>query len=398
VTNVTKLSLSPAWALALAVSVGTGTGYLATSAYSGKPKVFDRAISQTQVDWLKLGGAVVGFGLLLATTKAAKEQVYHAPIQPELPYSDLPLLDIAVNQQKHPHVMIIGKTGGGKSTLAEWLASKCPGKRYAIAPHLDRTQDQWKGCHGVFAGGRNFGSSDDEPIAYDDLVGGRVPSPSASQCMMAMLTEMNRRYSSPLPQDSHPVHNWLIDEVPAIASAIDKAFGDQLKPILFEARKVGLRLFLLTQGDNVETLKIKGQGKLREQFSYVYVGENASVRLRQLKQRVPKLPSDRRFAVVDAEVALLPELDQMLTDTKATLVPDQFVGAFVEAVPELPKPSALMNREPTATEVEALAIGVSELLSEKPDLTANQLAKALHFTGRYNKRGTELVKSVLKLL
>jgi energy-coupling factor transporter ATP-binding protein EcfA2 len=396
--NMSDFKLKSPWALALAVSIGVGTGYLATSAYSGKPKVFDRAISQTQADWLKLGGAVVGLGILLATKQKLTAPVVSEPIQPELPYSDLPLLDIAVNQQKHPHVMIIGKTGGGKSTLAEWLASKCPGKRFAIAPHLDRTQNQWKGCHGVFAGGRNFGTSDDEPVDYAALVAGKVESPSASQCMMALLTEMNRRYSSPLPQDSHPVHNWLIDEVPAIASAIDKAFGEQLKPILFEARKVGLRLFLLTQGDNVETLKIKGQGKLREQFSYVYVGENACVRLRQLKQRVPKLPSDRRFAVVDTEVALLPELNQMLTDIKATLVPDQFVGAFVEAVPELPKPSALVNREPTDTEVEALAIGVCELLSEKPELTANQLAKALHFTGRYNKRGTELVKSVLELL
>jgi hypothetical protein len=385
--------------LALAVSVGVGTGYLATDCYSGTCKLNSRPVPQAQADLFRLGGALVGVGLLTSAIGQRRKPELE-PTQKLAPatLSSEPLHELAIEQQKHPHIMIVAKTGAGKSTLAQYLAAKCPGKRFAIAPHYDSTTDDWQCCHGIFTTGRNYGSEGDEPVAYADLVGGTVASPTAYQVISAIVTEMDARYKSPLPQTSHPVHNWLIDETPAIGRALDKAFGHLLAPVLFEARKVGLRLFVLTQTDNVETLKIKGQGKLRDQFTYIYAGDAAKARMRQLKRRQPKVAEGERWCVVDETVALVPQLADIQETVREATVVERFIAKAPDQPLTLPKPSALKDREPTELEWQALESAVVELQVENPNATVPQLASALGFKGEYYKRGKTIVASVQKRL
>jgi energy-coupling factor transporter ATP-binding protein EcfA2 len=308
-------------------------------------------------------------------------------------YNTEPLTELATDAAKFPHVMLIGKTGSGKTTLAMWLASLAPGKRFAIAPHLDpaKLETEWAACHGVWGGGRNYGSEDEEPIRYADLVEGKILAPSAFQILRCLLEELDRRYKSTEGFDSHEVHNWLIDETPAVARSLDKHFGDLLAPQLYEARKVGIRLWIMTQNDNVQSLRIKGEGKMRDNFTYIYCGKQAPARLRSLKRCQPALEQDIRWCVVDESVAVVPGIQEMEVEP----VPGRAIGQFpARGAVKLPLASSLKHREPTEAEIQAYVSSWSNLKDKNPGISKTEVLKAWGFSGRNYGAGVELLKTL----
>lgn len=269
------------------------------------------------------------------------------PMTEQAKLSSAPLTELSVNAAKHPHVMIIGRTGSGKSTIAEGLAAMSTGKRFAIAPHLDpaKIEDEWKSCHGVFCGGRNYGSEDDEPVSYDDLTHNRVQNVTAFQVLQALHGEMDRRYRDPAGFESHEQHDWFLDETPAIARSLDKWFGKLLAPQAYEARKVGLRLWIITQNDNVRAMKIEGEGRVRDNFTYLYLGEQAKKRLRYCvtKGMLPEIAleaSYNRLAMVDETPCEVPDKIILEARIDANMPSNrfaQFYSGDIE-IPDAPKP------------------------------------------------------------
>jgi energy-coupling factor transporter ATP-binding protein EcfA2 len=327
----------------------------------------------------------------LRKSRLSNEGESHIGEPQDLPqYTTEPLTELATDAAKFPHVMLIGKTGSGKTTLAMWLASLAPGKRFAIAPHLDPSKlaSEWTACHGVFGGGRNYGSENDAPISYADLVAGEVPAPTAFQILRCLLEEMDRRYKSTEGFDSHEVHNWVIDETPAIARSLDKHFGELLAPQLYEARKVGIRLWILTQNDNVQSLRIKGEGKMRDNFTYIYCGKQAPARLRSLKRRQPVLDPDTRWCVVDESVALVPRL----ADMQSVPVSDRIIGEFpAPEATRLPLAGSLKDRPPTEVEIQAFVRSYDLLTEENPNISKTEILKAWGFSGRNYRAGLDLL-------
>lgn len=145
-----------------------------------------------------------------------------------------------------PHLLILGKTGAGKSTLAERLLHLLSGDAMILTPHYKPSD---------FPG-------------YDVIGKGRVYGDIA-KVLDAVLDEMDGRYQLyAIGDENYPWLNICIDEFPSITANCPNAAG-VVKTLAREARKVKIRLIILSQGGEVKTLGIEGEGSIRENFTMI---------------------------------------------------------------------------------------------------------------------------------
>ena len=162
-----------------------------------------------------------------------------------------------------PHCMLLGSTGDGKSTLAKHLAANCTAYTIVIDPHA--APDDW-GNLPVFGAGRKY-----EQIA---------------QIMQVTLELLQVRFDA-RDQGVKQFEPIVIicDEYPAIiASAIaGKIASSWMKLISREARKVSIRLVVLTQSPEVKAIGLEGEGSVRDNFCFIRLGEFALDHAKSLK-------------------------------------------------------------------------------------------------------------------
>jgi len=159
------------------------------------------------------------------------------------------------------HLMLVGGTGSGKSTIARaLLAARAQTDAIVILdPHgrMDYTDPEqyhlndWLGLVSVGAG-RDF---------------------AAIERMITTIHAEFQRRSVPGNKLGQGI-TVFIDEVPAIVSETDDAMGYVVKWIR-EIRKYGIRIILLTQGKEVKTLGIEGEGSIRDSLQTVLLGGHA---------------------------------------------------------------------------------------------------------------------------
>ncbi len=153
--------------------------------------------------------------------------------------------DLTARPDFYPHLLLLGKTGAGKTHLAEKLLSLLPGDRLVISPHVRPNE---------FPGVPKVGIGRDYP--------------AISEALAELEQEMQRRYEQYAKSiDAGRWLNVVIDEYPAIAAYCKNASG-VIQVLAREARKVRIRLVILSQGAEVKTLGIEGQGSLRECFTF----------------------------------------------------------------------------------------------------------------------------------
>lgn len=175
-----------------------------------------------------------------------------------------------------PHIGIAGKTGGGKSWLAEYLASLFDGVVVAIAPHWNK--GDFTSADLVVGWGRDFGTiTDGENLTFEEILSGQHKI-SACGFMAALIKEMDRRYQLTPDQvfvgENEPEIVVILDEFNAWATE-DKNLPIITSRLLREARKVKIRLIPLVQGTEVEAMGCKGQGQLRDQITWVMISNRA---------------------------------------------------------------------------------------------------------------------------
>lgn len=126
---------------------------------------------------------------------------------------------------------------------------------------------------------------------------------------------MDFRYNNGGESAKFPVVNFLIEEGPAIAQAEESSeLWKEIQPILLrEARKVNIRLIMVTQGQQVESLGIKGQSDLKDCYCFIRIGSFA------LKEAI-KLKNDNLIK------ALQDDYDQSIKDHKKSGSKAKFKG------------------------------------------------------------------------
>lgn len=195
------------------------------------------------------------------------------------------------------HLLIIGATGDGKSTLATEIANRIGGKIVVLDPHAD--QGDWVGLP-VIGIGRNY-----EAIA---------------DTMQAQLAEMQRRYQLGKNRNWEQL-NLIVDEWPAISSSKEcKGIAPEwLKTLGCEARKVKIRMIVLSQGKNVKSLGLEGQGELRENFTFLRLGGFARDYAKRLKNDaiIFWLNQQHRPGLLDNEPFIVPDLQSSNTATRS---------------------------------------------------------------------------------
>ena len=148
---------------------------------------------------------------------------------------------------RHPHILILGKTGAGKTTLARRLLTAWGGQSLVITPHVK--PGDWDASIQVKGAGRNYGEI------------GRV--------LDGLVAEMNRRYQLySRGIEDYPAWFVVLDETSSIIAKCANA-GAQLTELVREARKVKIRLIVLAHGMTVKELGCEGEGAVRESYTQI---------------------------------------------------------------------------------------------------------------------------------
>lgn len=247
-----------------------------------------------------------------------REIQVQAPIEASTPVKFAPI----ESSLKKPHLMILGETGSGKSTVCKYLVSQVNAPCLIIDPHASPTD--WRGFV-VTGSGRNY-----EAIATE---------------FERLANLMQIRYE----QRDKGISQFdplivIIDEFPAIASSLGKGATDTVKLLAREARKVSIRMCLLSQGAEVKTLGLEGEGSIRECFAMLRLGNFALSHGKQSKDKAigEALENSDRPAMLDQLPCNLP----ILSDAQSMPVlplPNDYLE-LVDASPIAPPSSAMQTQ------------------------------------------------------
>jgi ABC-type cobalamin/Fe3+-siderophores transport system ATPase subunit len=217
----------------------------------------------------------------------AREMQLAAPIEAPAPVK---FADIKAALSK-PHILVLGETGSGKSTLVKYLVSHASAPSIVLDSHA--APDDWQGMN-VIGMGRNYKAIAEEVDRLVELMDSRYEARGNGQKQFEPLLV-------------------LIDEFPAAAATLGKKFTEQIMLIVREARKVQIRLIILSQGSEVKSLGIEGQGSIRECFAIVSLGKFASDRAKSLKDdQVKTFIAAAQFpAMLDDLPCELPKIDRV---------------------------------------------------------------------------------------
>lgn len=217
-----------------------------------------------------------------------------------------------------PHILVLGETGSGKSTLVKFLVSHAAAPSIVLDSHA--APDDWQNMN-VIGMGRNY----------------RAIGEAVSQLVVFMDARYQARSQG---QKQFEPLLVLIDEFPAAAANLGKAFTDNIMLLVRESRKVSIRLIILSQGSEVKTLGIEGQGSIRECFAIVAIGKFATDKAKTLKDEQVKqfIESAQYPAMLDDLPCELPKIDRVslpvlpLPSDYQMLIADNAIAPEIEPI------------------------------------------------------------------
>jgi hypothetical protein len=148
----------------------------------------------------------------------------------------------------------IGSTLGGKSTLVKFLVSHASAPSLVLDSHA--APDDWQNMN-VIGMGRNYPAIGEEVDRLVKLMDARYAGRGKGQKQFEPLIV-------------------VLDEFPACVANLPKSFTENIMLLVREARKISIKLIVLSQGSEVKSLGIEGQGSIRECFAMIAIGKFAT--------------------------------------------------------------------------------------------------------------------------
>jgi energy-coupling factor transporter ATP-binding protein EcfA2 len=222
------------------------------------------------------------------------------PSPPQSPEANADLLSILAT---HPHLLVVGHTGGGKTTLL-----------HALSRHLSHTATVLvcdpDAIEGTYPGYRVVGAGDDYEAISRTLVSVRGE--------VAQRREQRRQGQRTFPS------LWVLcDEVHDVVREIDGAWA-VLEDIIRRGRKLNVHCAIGTQDAQVKSLGLEGKSKLLDNLVRV------NVRVRD----------GQRVAVIDGatyEVQDLPTPDDTVQKPAENAETDPLLAALLATSPDQPE-------------------------------------------------------------
>jgi hypothetical protein len=263
---------------------------------------------------------------------------------------------------KFAHLRIIGGTGIGKTTFADWLLDVLGGECFIITPK--KKAWNWTGLkvYGLW-------------FDYETI----------RAKLQWIHSEMYRRYPLMEAGENFEVTNFVVDEWRLINTNV-KAIKQRnpetkqlfevapsakamMKDIITVARESMLRLIALAQGENVETWGFEGESDLEECFTDIRLGEFAINYAKSLRNQCRKDSEEYEYwSAVLAEL----EWQESRYTTEGKSIPCCMVGKMPARIPNLSywKREGVETSSSDVPPVEGEVFKADELID---DLTWNQM-------------------------
>ena len=190
-----------------------------------------------------------------------------------------------------PHMLLLGETNSGKSTLVKFLVSHASAPSLVLDSHA--APDDWQNMN-VIGIGRNYPAIGDEVDRLVELMNNRYEARGNGQKQFDPLIV-------------------VLDEFPACVANLGKSFTENIMLLVRESRKVSIKLIVLSQGSEVKSLGIEGQGSIRECFAMIAIGKFALEKAKSLKDEKVKafIDSAQYPAMLDDLPCQLPQINKV---------------------------------------------------------------------------------------
>lgn len=271
------------------------------------------------------------------------------------------------------HCMIVGNTGTGKSTIAQWLAYQIGGT--VTVYDADAAPDEWAGLQ---------------------VVGRKGNFSAIAQRMADDLEELQRRVELRGESGDKALAGMesvlIAEEFPLLVSEVDIAVEWLIKHGN-RGRKPKRFVIALSQDDSVKSLGIEGQGNARNNFVFIRLGKFAVKHAMHLKDdiAVEWLKGGRYRCLVEDVPCQLPDLSQFKAVTQQLLPKTVFqpvVTAQTTAQKELQpveqKKADLPKEVIRAVQV-SLSLGIAE---------SRIIKEILGYQGGQYQEGKELLETI----
>jgi energy-coupling factor transporter ATP-binding protein EcfA2 len=269
--------------------------------------------------------------------------------------------------QRALHLLVIGYSGGGKTTLMHHLAATWAQQHRVIVCDLDAATGQWPGCSVRGAG--------------DDFE-------SIREALHIIHREVQTRRQARAMTGRRRFDPWhvVIDEYQDVARHVDGA-RELIEDILRRGRKLDMHLVLGVQDKSVKTMGFEGQSALRQNFSHVVeVRADGGQRWARLFEH--DTGAEQRY-----QLPQLPDIDALAAREVGSTVSPRSLTEWPANVETLEAPAAAPNESTGSTvavteqEQAAILAAAAEGLSRRK--------VCLRVYGREGGRDYEKVKHVL---